>query len=127
MSGVIYLDTHVVAWLYAGKLKLIPINIQNEIANADLLISPIVTLELEYLFEIGRVSVKGLEVVHDLETRPGLKTCKLPFDSVIKQAIEQRWTRDPFDRIIVSQASMRSSKLVTKDDIIHKNYKHTLW
>ncbi len=129
MSGnpMIYLDTHVVAWLYAGKINLIPENVQSEISKEELLISPIVTLELQYLFEIGRVSEKGLDVVNDLQKRIGLKTCELPFESIIEGAVKQNWTRDPFDRIIVSQASVRSSMLVTKDDTIQKNYRYFLW
>ncbi len=124
---MIYLDTHVIAWLFAGKTDLIPINIQREISKEELLISPMVTLELQYLFELGRVSKSGLDVVQDLEMRIGLKTCDLSFETVIKYALDQTWTRDPFDRIIVSHASIRSSKLVTKDSTIYKNYKHTLW
>ena len=125
---MIYLDTHVVAWLYAGKIKLIPDVVQEVISEEkEVLISPMVTLELQYLFEIGRVSEKGLDVVEDLEKRIGLKVCMLPFERVMRCALEQSWTRDPFDRIIVSQAGINSSKLVTKDDTIHKNYPHTLW
>lgn len=70
---------------------------------------------------------KGSEVVYDLEKRIGLKICELPFEDVIKSALKQKWTRDPFDRIIVGQANINSSKVVTKDSTIHKNYKHTLW
>ncbi len=57
----------------------------------------------------------------------GLKTYELPFEAVIGCSLEQSWTRDPFDRIIVSQASINASQLATKDDTIHKNYKYTLW
>lgn len=124
---MIYLDTHVVAWLYEGKINVMPEKIQDEISKERLQISPIVILELQYLFEIGRVSKKGLNVVQDLEKRVGLKICQLPFEAIISSAIEQKWTRDPFDRIIVAQASMQSSRLVTKDITIRKNYRYSLW
>ena len=124
---MIYLDTHVVAWLYAGKINVMPGNVQEKISKESLQISPIVILELQYLFEIGRVSKKGLNVVQDLENRIGLSICQLPFEAITSSALEQKWTRDPFDRIIVAQASIKSSKLVTKDITIHKNYKHSLW
>lgn len=124
---MIYLDTHVVAWLYAGKAKLLPENIRNELVKEELLISPMVLLELQYLYEIGRVAEKGSVVVRDLAKRIGLNVCTLPFETIIEHAIEQTWTRDPFDRIIVAQAGIRSTKLVTKDTIIHQNYSHALW
>lgn len=32
---MIYLDTHVIAWLYAGKIELIPEKIQEEISTGN--------------------------------------------------------------------------------------------
>ncbi len=55
MENVVYLDTHVVIWLYSGNLELIPKPVQTILNLNDLLISPIVKLELEYLFEIKRI------------------------------------------------------------------------
>ena len=124
---MIYLDTHVVAWLYAGRISLFPNYVQKMLSREELSISPIVVLELQYLFEIGRVSKKGTDVVLELEKRIGLKTCEHTFSDVVENAIKQDWTRDPFDRIIVAQASIRSKKVVTKDETILKHYKHAIW
>lgn len=122
-----YLDTHVVAWLYAGKTRILPENIWDEIAKEDLVISPMVILELQYLFEIGRVAEKGSVVIRDLAERIGLNVCTLPFERVIEHAVKQTWTRDPFDRIIVAQASVQSNRLITKDELILQNYPYALW
>ncbi len=124
---MIYLDTHVVAWLFAGRVDLFPNYIQKLISKEELLISPIVKLELQYLFEIGQVLKKAKDVVTDLENRIGLNTCEHTFNDVIENAIKQNWTRDPFDRIIVAQASIRSTNLITKDETILKNYKSAIW
>ncbi len=124
---MVYLDTHVVAWLFAGRIDLFPNYVQKLISEEELLISPIVKLELQYLFEIGRVLKKSKFVVSDLENRIGLNTCEHAFNNVIEIAIKQSWTRDPFDRIIVAQASMLSTKLITKDDTIRENYKSAVW
>lgn len=124
---MIYLDTHVVAWLFAGRIDLFPNYVMKVISREELLISPIVILELQYLFEVGRVSKKATDVLFDLGKRIGLKTCELPFSDVIENAISQKWTRDPFDRIIVSQASIHSKKIVTKDETIRDNYRYALW
>jgi len=37
------------------------------------------------------------------------------------------FTRDPFDRIIVADASINNSQLISKDQIIKMNYKNTVW
>lgn len=124
---MIYLDTHVVAWLYAGRIDLFPSYVQKIISSDKLLISPIVALELQYLFEVGRVSKKSTDVLFDLGKRIGLKTCEHPLNEVIENAIKQKWTRNPFDRIIVAQASIHSTKIATKDETIRENYKHTIW
>lgn len=34
---------------------------------------------------------------------------------------------DPFDRLIVSQASLQEAPLVTKDGDIHEHYRGALW
>ena len=54
MAAVIYADTHVVAWLYAGRVDLIPPRARALLEDRPLLVSPMVALELEYLFETGR-------------------------------------------------------------------------
>ena len=46
----IYLDTHVVVWLYAGETSKLSQAAEELINTNDLLISPIVLLEMNYLF-----------------------------------------------------------------------------
>ena len=53
METIAYLDTHLVVWLYAGQVELIPHSVREILENSNLLLSPMVDLELEYLFEIG--------------------------------------------------------------------------
>jgi PIN domain nuclease of toxin-antitoxin system len=38
-----------------------------------------------------------------------------------------RWTRDPFDRIIVAHADVVSAPLLTKDQAIRRNYRRAFW
>jgi PIN domain nuclease of toxin-antitoxin system len=44
-----------------------------------------------------------------------------------KTAETIQWTRDPFDRIIVAQATLKHSPLITKDETLRKHYKHCIW
>ncbi len=127
MAPVIYADTHVVAWLFAGLIDLIPTRVRQHLEAEDLIISPMVSLELQYLYETRRTAQPAAIVLRALSGAIGLKVCDLPFPRVIEAAIGQVWTRDPFDRIIVSQAALRQASLVTKDQVIHKHYPRAVW
>ncbi|MEQ1908793.1 MAG: type II toxin-antitoxin system VapC family toxin, partial [Vicinamibacterales bacterium] len=122
MAAVAYLDTHVVAWLFAGDVKRVSAAAMEVIEADELLISPAVVLELQYLYETKRVGEKANGVVEDLRHRLGLHVCDLPFVDVASRALEFSWTRDPFDRLIVAQAAVRDAKLVTKDRVLRKRY-----
>lgn len=124
---MIYLDTHVVVWLYAGKVDLLsPVAIER-IEAEPLLISPIVQLELEYLQEIDRITVASALMVESLSQRIGLTLCDLPFADVVVESILQSWTRDPFDRLITAQAICRDAPLLTKDRHIQQHYHQAIW
>lgn len=126
MEAVVALDTHVVAWLYADdRDRLRPV--LKRLTASDLVISPIVTLELEYLREIGRLRVGGQEIVSDLVARVGLRLSMAPMAQVVGHALGLSWTRDPFDRIIVAQAIADGVPLLTKDSTIREHFPHAVW
>lgn len=125
---MIYLDTHVVAWLYAYGGKGVPEKVSQRIeAEFDLRISPMVRLELQYLYEIGRTHAPPMPVLDALHTMIGLKICPASFPAIVLGAERQHWTRDPFDRIIVAQAAMNEATLVTKDGTIRRHYPRAVW
>jgi PIN domain nuclease of toxin-antitoxin system len=84
-------------------------------------------LELEYLHEIGRTRTGASEVLAHLSSTVGLRLAEHPFTAVAYAAARQRWTRDPFDRIIVAQAELAEAPLITKDDTILANYGPARW
>lgn len=127
MATVIYLDTHVAAWMFAGRIDLLPPRVRRLLEDQEILISPIVGLELQYLFETGRTSEPAGVVLQALSEETGLRVCDLPFADVIEIAQRQPWTRDPFDRIIVGQAALRKAPLVTKDTTIRCHYRRATW
>jgi PIN domain nuclease of toxin-antitoxin system len=124
---LIYLDTHVVVWLYAGEIKKLSRQAKELINGHDVFISPIVVLELQYLFETQRITVRAKEVVSDLLERIGLKMCDVNFNTIVSCGLDISWTRDPFDRIIVANAAVNKNVLLTKDQNILDNYEKALW
>ena len=127
MAAVIYLDTHVVVWLYAHGAQYLSERVKKLIDESDLLISPVVLLELQLLQEIGRTSVPGSAVVGELKEKIGLGICEEPFWPVVEAASKEGWTRDPFDRIIVGHAALREAPLATKDQTIRDHYSRAVW
>lgn len=127
MAAVAYLDTHVVAWLFAGDAARLSAAARGALESHDLLISPAVVMELQYFYETKRVADRAEVVVSDLQHRVMLRVCDLPFPDVARHALTLSWTRDPFDRFIVAQAAVRDAALVTKDRILRKRYSASIW
>jgi PIN domain nuclease of toxin-antitoxin system len=124
---VTYLDTHVVIWLFAGERHRLSTAATEQIRNEELLVSPAVVLELQLLHEIKRLRAVAFRVIERLSSEIGLAICQLPFTSVLEHAVKQSWTRDPFDRLIVAQASANDAALVTKDQEILGHYGRSIW
>jgi len=87
---MIYLDTHVILWLFARKGEGLSVHAMNLIENdTEIVISPMVLLELEYLHEIGRTTLGSKPVYDYLHERIGLQLCKHAFTDVIQIAAKQ--------------------------------------
>lgn len=124
---MIYLDTHVVVWLYAGKIEKLSEQAKELINDHEVIISPVVRLELQYLFEIQRVTDEANKIIFDLSDRIGLKMCDKSLNTIVSSALGLSWTRDPFDRIIVANATANHNILLTKDQNILENYEKAMW
>lgn len=115
MASLTHLDTHVVAWLFAGRADLLSARARTSIEEGDLVISPVVVLELQYLWETKRTTEPASVVVDDLASRIGLGLSQAPFPAVARKAVELGWTRDPFDRLLVAQAQLERCAFLTAD------------
>ena len=101
--------------------------IENLIEKHEVSISAMVCLELQYLLEIKRIAVKPEEIISNLSSSIGLKICDKNFNTIISKAMSLSWTRDPFDRIIVANAAIDNSVLITKDQHILEHYENARW
>jgi PIN domain nuclease of toxin-antitoxin system len=128
MARLIYLDTHVVAWMHGLGPTALSQRARDLIEAAEeLRCSPMVRLELQYLYEVGRTAAPAAEVLDALNASTGLVVCDAPFPAVVRAAEAHRWTRDPFDRLITAQAGLFDAPLVTKDELLHRNYTGAAW
>lgn len=124
---MIYLDTHVLVRLYLGEIEELGTAGRSAIEKHDLLASPAAVLELEFLHEIGRLRPTASKVMDALSRDLGVRTCDLPFRTVVDHALKENWGRDPFDRLIVANAKASEAHLLTKDERIHRHYSRAIW
>lgn len=122
-----YLDTHVLVRLYAAEAGKLSQAAREAIEDEDVLASPAAVLELEFLHEIGKLRPDASRVVAVLAEEVGLRVCDLPFPTVLRYALKEGWSRDPFDRLIVAHAKANDAPLVTKDERIRQHYRRAVW
>jgi PIN domain nuclease of toxin-antitoxin system len=112
----------------AGLIDQISPKAQKAIESCNLLVSPIVLLELEMLHEIGRSKYGASKVVSGLSQRVGLQICQLPMAAVVMSSLGIKWTREPADRLIVANAiANNNAPLLTSDRSIHEHYANAIW
>jgi PIN domain nuclease of toxin-antitoxin system len=123
-----YLDTNVVIFLHGGNATRLSGRAIEQIENADLLISAMVILELEMLYEKGAVKYPSSQILADLNQQIGMAVCQLPMAAIIHAAVQVKWTREPGDRLIVANAiANNKAPLVTSDRRIHEHYPNAIW
>ncbi len=121
------LDTNAIIWIYYKKLEMFPKKILSWIEKENLFFSPIVKLELDYLCEVSKLEEDGQEITSILKEEIGLELVDENFSKIIECARKLKWTRDPFDRLLVAHVDLLNAFLITKDQVILKNYKKAIW
>jgi PIN domain nuclease of toxin-antitoxin system len=124
---MIHLDTHVLVWLHKGKYNRFPKTMKHRINTEANVVSPMVILELQYLFEIGRANKSGQEVINRLQEQIELSVSNQTFHLAALKATELSWTRDPFDRLIAAHAIVDNCPLLTADEVLLKNCSQAIW
>ena len=121
---MIYLETQVARDLgRTGRVEKLDKEAKRLLDTAtDIRISPMVVLEFEILYEIKRIKVSPRDILDLLARNINFRVCDLPFPDIARAAASERWTRDPFDRIIVAQARLAKAPLITRDTTIQSHY-----
>ncbi len=124
---MVFLDTNAVIWLYQAELNRFSDEVKLIMESNDLVISPLVKLELKYLFEVQRVNQKPDRIIGGLYDSIGLQLHNVPLTALIEQSLYETWTRDPFDRLITAHARLEKKGLITKDETILNHYSKAIW
>lgn len=106
---MILLDTNALIWLASGHRRATPL-----LKLRPLHVSPASLLELHFLAETGRVRITPAGAAGIADDHRWTVD-EPPSADWFQTAWPLRWTRDPFDRLIVAHATLRRWKLATAD------------
>jgi len=113
---IVYVDTHIVTRMAAGQLNDLSETAINLIDTGCLFYSPMVKLELHYLYERKRIAHTPDEILSHLFKTALLQVSNTSFAQIVTKAQEVHWTRDPFDCLITAEAMLiPDAYLITKD------------
>jgi PIN domain nuclease of toxin-antitoxin system len=124
---LIQIDTHVALWLYAGLVERLPPRASRKLEEGDLRLSPIASLELEYIHEIGRARDSAPTMLAALRKNVGLEVVEASLHELVQAATALTWTRDPFDRLIAAHAIVLDAPLLTADRTILEHLPLAVW
>jgi PIN domain nuclease of toxin-antitoxin system len=117
-----------VVWLCQNDLPKISGPALDAINEHDLLVSPVVLIELNFLYQIGGIVRAPQDLAKQLRMQIGVKVCDHSFPDLAETALFETWTRDPFDLMIVSHAKSNNySPLITRDEKIRAHYPRAVW
>jgi PIN domain nuclease of toxin-antitoxin system len=123
---MVFLDTHAIVFLYADQRK-IPSAVWSFLDNDELYYSPMARLELDFLYEIGRLHEDPRALLSVLQRDYFLSVDESGWLRAAEAASTLSWTRDPFDRLITAHALIRGAPLLTRDENIRDHYRHAFW
>ncbi|HOP29985.1 MAG TPA: type II toxin-antitoxin system VapC family toxin [Spirochaetota bacterium] len=117
------IDTNIIIWYLESNEKL-PVEIRNAITNADndIFISIVSFWEIAIKYSLGRLDFpKPLnEIFDELSDNDYFKILPLKQNHILTMTALPYIHRDPFDRLIYSQARSENIKFLYTDEIFNK-------
>lgn len=121
-----HLDTHVAVWLRMGDARrLRPARRSLEVQ--PLRLSPFALLELQFLYEIGRLRENGREIADHLAEDHGVEVENQATAGAALAALDLSFSRDPFDRLIAGHALAARATLLTADETLLRHVSIARW
>ena len=114
------LDTHIFLWLNQ-EIESIPANILSlcEDSNNTLYLSHISPWEIQIKNRIGKLDLTvTLQEMIETQQQNGLKMLPITLSHIYALAYVEYYHQDPFDRLLIAQATVESMPLITVDSKI---------
>lgn len=124
------LDTHTFIWLDASpdQLSTEAQHILHDPHN-DLLLSLVSVWEVQIKAQLGRLDIRGelAGIIQEQQEINGIELLPITLPHVLALSELPPHHRDPFDRLLISQARVEDIILVTRDENISKYPVDVLW
>ena len=108
---MILLDTNAMLWVHQRHRRARRL----EHYGGQLCVSPASLLEIQFLVEAGRIRLRSGAAVLELADDERWAMDNPSAVDWFERAVDVRWTRDPFDRLLVAHAALRGWRLATGD------------
>ena len=116
------LDTHVFLWFVSGD-KQLPVAIRKKIEdiNQDCFLNAASLWEITIKYQMGKLELSiSLKELFNHADKNRIEIVSITYDHLITLSKLPNHNRDPFDRLIVSQAISEDLVLITKDKRLKK-------
>ena len=107
------LDTHFLIWLVLGSDRLAEFPWLDRYQPWG--VSPVSFLEIQFLAEIGRLSVRNPEFTSAVMDDPRFSVDDIALVALVRHGLKLGWTRDPFDRLLAAHSLARRVPLCSLD------------
>jgi PIN domain nuclease of toxin-antitoxin system len=115
------LDTHFLLWIVTGSDRL------REFAWLDDYrpwgVSPVSLLEIQFLGEVGRLSVEQPAFDEAVRQDPRFVVDEIGIGALVGKALSLAWTRDPFDRLLAAHSEARRVSFCSLDRRVRAHHR----
>lgn len=115
------LDTHFLIWLVLGSKRLTEFPWLDRYRPWG--VSPVSFLEIQFLAEIGRLSVQNPEFLDAVTHDPRFSVDDVGLTALVRPGLRLAWTRDPFDRLLAAHSLARRVPLCSLDRRIRSHHR----
>lgn len=117
----ILLDTHFLIWLVLDLPRIDEFPWLERYRPWG--VSPVSFLEIQFLAEVGRLEVRHPDFMEAVGRDPRFVVDEVGLVALVEKAVPLRWTRDPFDRLLVAHSEARRVPLCTVDRKIRAEHR----
>ncbi len=112
----VLLDTHLLLWALSAPAKL-SAKTRRRIESSEVFVSAVSLWEISIKCALGKLEVDPAEVLSSIEPA-GFDHLPMIAQHAVKIATLPQVHKDPFDRMLVAQASVEPMILLTDDEIL---------
>ena len=115
------LDTHFLIWLVVGSGRLAEFPWLDRYRPWG--VSPVSFLEIQFLAEVGRLSVRNPEFTGTVMDDSRFTVDDVGLVALVRRGLRLDWTRDPFDRLLAAHSLARRVPLCSLDRRVRSHHR----